>query len=117
MAARSFLTRNCCEKVRGELWRKTSLWERLQAHHSESVAIVWQAIDSVERHKLLKKCEQHVRFCVKMYKYQLQHCRYFSHEHPHTTSSWEMQEVWKLMSEAGVYYVEIDQCETVTVLP
>ena len=28
-----------------------------------------------------------------------------------------MQEVWKLMSEAGVHFVEIDQCETGTVPP
>ena len=39
------------------------------------------------------------------------------HEHQDAASSWEMQEVWKLMSEAGVHFVEIDQCETGTVLP
>ena len=28
-----------------------------------------------------------------------------------------MQEVWKPVSDAGVYFVEIDQCETGAVLP
>ena len=73
--------------------------------------------DPAERHKLLKECEQHVRLCVTMFKYQMQHGRYFVHDHPYTTSSWEMQEVWKLMSEAGVYFVEINQRETGAVLP
>ena len=37
---------------------------------------------------MFKECEQHVRLCVMMYKYQMQHGRNFAHEHPHTNSSW-----------------------------
>ena len=47
----------------------------------------------------------------------MQHGRCFAHEHPYTTSSWEMQEVWKLTPEARVYCVEINQCETGAATP
>ena len=54
--------------------------------------------DPGTRHKLLKECEQRARVCVLMYKYQMQ------------------REVWELMSEAGVDFVEVDQCEAGAVL-
>ena len=73
--------------------------------------------DPAARHKLLTECEQHVRLYVMMYKYQMHHRRYFAHEHPNTTSNWEMQKIKKVMSEAGVYSVEIHQCETGAVPP
>ena len=66
---------------------------------------------------MLKECQHHVRLCVMMYKYQMQHGRYFVQEHPYTTSNLEMQEIWKLMSEAGAYFVEVNQWETGAVPP
>ena len=66
--------------------------------------------DPAERDKLLNKCEHHVRLCVMMYKYQHATRQVFVQEHPYTISKWEMQEIWKLMSEASVYTVELNQC-------
>ena len=73
--------------------------------------------DPQKRHDLLKECEQHVRLCVQMYRFQMSCGRHFVHEHPFTSSSWEMKEVWELIEEPGVYFVEVDQCEAGAVLP
>ena len=83
---------------------------------SKPFANLWRLFgmpwDPVERHKLLKDCEQNVRLCAVMYKNQMQQGRYFAHEHHYTTSNLKLQKIWKLMSETGVSSVEINQCET-----
>ena len=39
------------------------------------------------------------------------------HEHPYTASNWEIQEIWKFVSETGVYFVEDNRSEPGAVLP
>ena len=48
-----------------------------------------------------KKAEEHVNFCVTLYRYQLSHGRHFLHEHPWGASSWRLESVAELWRMTG----------------
>ena len=48
-----------------------------------------------------------MRLCVMMYKYQMQQSKVFCAQASVYSFEMGMLEVWKLMCEAGVYFVEI----------
>ena len=59
----------------------------------------------------LEKATEHIRFCAKIYRYQLARGKYFLHEHPKLASSWEIAEIKHLERHADVVKVECHQCE------
>ena len=58
-----------------------------------------------------KAAEEHVKFCVRMYKLQLDGKRFFVHEHPVGASSWQMSEMIELIARDGVDVVSVDMCQ------
>ena len=76
----------------------------------------WQRINNLLRCPVTvaaekKRAVEHLRFCVAFYREQMIHGRYFLHEHPAYASSWQDEEMKKLMSEAGVVQATADQCQ------
>jgi hypothetical protein len=59
----------------------------------------------------LERAKRHVRFCIKIYKYQKDHGRYFLHEHPWLATSWTLPEMTKLEAENDVQRVRTDMCQ------
>ena len=53
---------------------------------------------------------RHVEFCAKFYAMQWRAGRYFLHEHPEGTSSWQETCIVKLLKKEGVIKVNGDQC-------
>ena len=44
----------------------------------------------------VENAKKHIRFCVELYKMQIEGGRYFLHEHPRRATSWPMHEIMKL---------------------
>ena len=61
--------------------------------------------------KELREAEDHMRFCIELYRMQLSAGRYFIHEHPEGASSWNMHETIKLLIEPNVGVVSFDMCQ------
>ena len=60
--------------------------------------------------KEIRAAEEHVRFCVTLYKLQVKNRRYFVHEHPAGASSWQMKEMIELVMMTGVDVTTFDMC-------
>ena len=58
----------------------------------------------------IQAAEEHIRFCIVLYKLQIKNRRYFVHEHPEGASSWKMQEMVELAMMPGVNVVTFDMC-------
>ena len=66
--------------------------------------------DQGEWQRLMKIAEQHIKFCVEIYKSQIAGRRFFLHEHPHSASSWQMKEIKEMMMHEEVEVTECDMC-------
>ena len=60
--------------------------------------------------KEVRAAEEHIRFCVLLYKMQIEKKRYFIHEHPAGASSWQMKEMIELAMMPGVDITTFDMC-------
>ena len=58
----------------------------------------------------MRVAEQHIKFCVEIYKMQIAGRRFFMHEHPHSASSWRMKEIVELVARQDVETSECDMC-------
>ena len=56
------------------------------------------------------EAREHIRFVVTLYAEQLRNGRWFVHEHPHTASSWDLEEIQQLSQKMGVHIAVADQC-------
>ena len=54
--------------------------------------------------------KKHIKFCVELYKMQLDGGRHFLHEHPNNSTSWAMDEVQRLAETPGVLTAVCDMC-------
>ena len=52
----------------------------------------------------------HIKFCIELYKIQLQHHWYFIHEHPSGATSWQLPEIIAIMAEPSVGAALVDMC-------
>ena len=66
--------------------------------------------DAEEHKKAMHTAQEHVKFCLEIYRMQAQAGRYFLHEHPNAASSWEMPEVMKLAMQPCVDMAVCDMC-------
>ena len=66
--------------------------------------------DEKECQKKLEVAKKHVRFCVELYRIQLESGRYSLHEYPGPASSWWMPEIVKLAEDAEVDIATCDMC-------
>ena len=57
-----------------------------------------------------EKAKENVRFCIKIYRMQMEAGRMLMHEHPTCASSWKLPEIDSLKKEVGVYYRNIHMC-------
>ena len=63
-----------------------------------------------KRRQQYKEAVGHIRFVFKLYQLQVREGRWFAHERPRGSTSWEMKEVSSLKKVEGVCDVETDQC-------
>jgi len=79
----------------------------------------WQALNKI-RHgpetaaklaRAKKQAIKHLEFVVSLYREQLEHDRYFLHEHPKGASSWQEECIANLLRVPGVERVVADQCQ------
>ena len=59
----------------------------------------------------LKGATMHVEFCIKVYRHQDENDRYYLHEHPQTTTSWQLVAMKQLMSTPNAIEVNSHLCE------
>ena len=85
-----------------------SVLNELNKHLHRNDAIWMQNFDDN-----LRKAKRHVRFCVSLYKHQVQNRRYFLHEHPWLARSWSMDCIEELERMPGVERVRLDMCQYV----
>jgi hypothetical protein len=75
----------------------------------------WQRINNKIRDPMivaneLKRAKEHLKFVVELYREQIRGGRYFLHEHPAYATSWQTEEIEKLLNEKSVVRVTCDQC-------
>ena len=58
-----------------------------------------------------REAELHLHFVIGIYKIQLENGRHFLHEHPETATSWDDDQMQKLLREPKVSTTVSDQCE------
>ena len=58
----------------------------------------------------MEVARKHIRFCVELYKMQLEGRRHFLHEHPKSSTSWTMKEMQELAETPGVLTAVCDMC-------
>ena len=76
----------------------------------------WQHINKLKRDPSVVSREfvramVHIRFCMELYKLQMDEGRYFLHEHPASATSWAQPEVRKIEQLVGVRVAVGDQCQ------
>ena len=59
---------------------------------------------------MVKKGTEHLEFCAKLYKMQMENGLYFIHEHPAGAKSWDNELIRRLTEKTGVYTVIGDMC-------
>ena len=60
---------------------------------------------------MLKEARKHLRFCVRLYRHQMEQGRYFLHEHPLGAKSWKEPEIQALVKKEKSILAKIDQCQ------
>ena len=55
--------------------------------------------------------DQHIAFCVKLYKLQDKAVRCYSHEHPRSATSWKLPVMQKFVKECQPFQAAADQCQ------
>ena len=64
-----------------------------------------------EHKRMVEHGKRHLEFCIKLYREQMRNGLYFLHEHPDRATSWQHQEMQKLLKEKGVQRVTEDMCQ------
>ena len=64
---------------------------------------------SEQKQVKLEEARRHLRFCMKLYRRQVEEGRLFLHEHPSTVTSWPLKEVQEVLGLPGVSVVIGDQ--------
>ena len=82
-----------------------SLLQQLNVHKFGHLSEWKKAFDEKKR-----VAEEHMRFCVQLYRLQVSRGRYFVHEHPGGATSWDLQFMSDLEKVNGVVRVQADQC-------
>ena len=59
----------------------------------------------------LEKAVRHIKFCVQIYKVQMDAGRYWLHEHPWSAKSWQIPEPKELLEDPRVEIAYADQCQ------
>ena len=76
----------------------------------------WQNINGLKRspdeiRRLRARAMVHLEFCARLYRLQLEEGRYFLHEHPMTSRSWQEPCIRSLLELGQVDRVVCDQCQ------
>ena len=59
----------------------------------------------------LEEAKEHVRFCCRIYRLQMEAGRYYLHEHPWSARSWQIKEVVDLCEDPRTMIVQAHQCQ------
>ena len=66
--------------------------------------------DPREMRRQLEEGKRHIRFCIEIYKMQLEGRRHFVHEHPEGSKAWAMPEVVELFARPEVGSTVLHMC-------
>ena len=66
--------------------------------------------DEEKFNQKMEVAKKHMRFCLELYRIQLQAGRHFLHEHPKNATSWTMSEMQEFADTPGVLTTEGDMC-------
>ena len=83
-----------------------TMFSRLQALNIHVHGPAWEAKFLEEK----KKAVEHVKFCIKLFKWQMSNGAYFLFEHPAYGDTWKLPEMQELMAMPGVGDAVADQC-------
>lgn len=70
----------------------------------------WPRMTPEEVERRNKEARVHLEFCMKLYKIQHDHGRYFLHEHLDAARSWDEEAFAKIKQLEGTIAVQADQC-------
>ena len=56
------------------------------------------------------EAESFLNFCCQLFRYQLEHERFFAFEHPHGADSWSLPMLQQFRQLQGVYFSVFDEC-------
>ena len=59
---------------------------------------------------MIKEGRHHLRFCMALYRIQMENGLYFLHEHPYSATSWRDDAVQDILTTPGVKMVRGDMC-------
>ena len=59
----------------------------------------------------LIKATEHIKFCIKLYRLQMDKERYWPHEHPWSAKSWQIPEMEELLKDPRVQVAYVDLCQ------
>ena len=59
----------------------------------------------------MKEARAHLKFSITICKHQAEAGRYFAHEHPKATASWNEPDMKRMVRKEGNAVAEIDQCQ------
>jgi hypothetical protein len=68
-------------------------------------------MDPEKYQRELRRAMTHLEFCIELYHIQIQHGRYFLHEHPNTATSWKTDCISRLLIDESVGCVVSDMCQ------
>ena len=60
--------------------------------------------------EIMRQARTHWHFCCELYRMQIQHGRYFHHEHPEGATSWQDAYVKRILAYEGIIKVSGDMC-------
>ena len=70
----------------------------------------FKRMDPEKRNRIIEEGRRHLRFCMMLYKIQIENGMYFLHEHPYSATSWKEPVVQEVMGIPGVKVVKGDMC-------
>ena len=70
----------------------------------------WNRMKPETKDKMIKEGREHLKFCMLLYRIQVDNGMYFLHEHPWGARSWDTEYVIEMLGIPGVEVVKGDMC-------
>ena len=70
----------------------------------------FKKMSTEKKEHMMKEGRTHLKFCMMLYKIQIENGMYFLHEHPYSATSWKEPAVQEVLGIPGVKMVRGDMC-------
>ena len=78
---------------------------------SSLMSLNWPKMEKEDIKNRMKEARKHLRFCVEVYKHQIENGRYYLHEHPMHAKSWKEPMIKRMILKEKAIIAKIDQCQ------